>query len=565
MKLSPHRSFTALLTLLLLAAPASAEFGDTLFVAVAEQPQSIFGWMVNSAGDLNGDGYNDIAVGDATSDSGGIEAGRTYVYFTGSTIDEVPDLVITGTADYQWCGFPQRAGDFNGDGWDDLAVGASGYGGERGRALLYWGGPGLVGEFTAADADVKLTGESALNQDWFGEDNEPLGDVNGDGLDDLVIGAPNAGRAYVFFGDSTLSGIVSAVDADIILDISPRYLAKVGSGDLNGDSQPDLVLGSPYGGDGGRAYVFFGDSTRADTVLTAADADVVISGDGLGLVGATLACDGDLDGDGFDDLAVGSPSWSYPEDDGAVLVFYGRTVFPDSMLKTDADWVIEGEGEDFTLGDEYGAPALADQDGDGYDDLVVPAHAWGLAAGYQRGRAYLFVTGPVRRTGLTHTSEAQRTWTCSDPAGFGRDNGWVPNVIPGSTGAFVFGATAHWSSTIPGKVYVIDAGQGWTPVDARIVAPPEVGTRLLPCAPSPFGAATAIRFDLARSSWIDLAVYDVAGRLVRTLQSGPRESGAYSATWDRTDSAGGRVSAGVYFVRLKGEGFRETRKVVALD
>lgn len=553
---------------LLLAAPCAAEFNDTLFVAVAEESVSVFGWFVNSAGDLNDDGYNDIVVGDFTSSAGGLEAGRNYVYFTGSQVDDIPDIVVTGTADGQWCGMPQRAGDMNGDGRDDLAIGAPGYGSERGRVFLFWGGPGFTGDVSSADADVKFTGVDPYAPDWLGFDIEPLGDVNRDGLDDLfVCTGPNASLAYVFFGDSTLSGVVPASNADITFDVSPLLTYKLGAGDLDGDSQADFVLGSfNYGG---AVYVFLGDSTLADTTLTAEDADVTILDVGNTNFGITLACNGDFDGDGLNDLAVGAAWWDYPaDDDGAVLVFYGRSTWPDTMLATDADWIIEGDEGDAGLAQLYTSPVFGDQDGDGCDDLIVLGHAWNDGARAQLGRAYLFVGGSARRSGLNYTWEAEHIWTGPQPAaGFGKGGAWIPDVIPGSTGAFAFGATANWKPDPPGKAYVFDAGQGWAspPGGAKATAPRAAEALLLPCHPNPFDSRTSVRFELPARLGVSLAVYDVAGRLVRELVTDDMPRGRHVVHWDRITNDGARVPSGVYFVRLKTDEGEASRKVVVID
>jgi hypothetical protein len=555
----------------MLASPCAAEFNDTLFVAVAEEDTSCFGWFVNSAGDLDDDGYNDIVVGDFTNAAAGNEAGRSYVYFTGPLLDDIPDIVVTGTADMQWCGMPQRAGDMNGDGRDDLAIGAPGYGSERGRVFLFWGGPTFTGDVSATAADVKITGVDPYAPDWLGFDVEPLGDVNRDGLDDLFIcTGPSASLAYVFFGDSTLSGVIPAVNADIILDVFPLCTYKLGAGDLDGDSQADLVLGSFD--NGGAVYVFLGDSTLADTTLTAQDADVTILDVGNTNFGLSLACDGDFDGDGLNDLAVGAAWWDHPaDDDGAVLVFYGRSTWPDSMLATDADWIIEGDGGDAWLAQLYTSPVFGDQDGDGCDDLIVLGHAWNDGVNGQLGRAYLFVGGSARRSGLNYTWEAEHIWTgpvsAGFGAGFGKGGAWIPDVIPGSTGAFAFGATAHWMPDPPGKVYVFDAGQGWSspPGDAAATAPRAAGTRLLPCRPNPFASTTSIRFELPARLGVSLAVYDVAGRLVRRLLTDEMPSGRHVTYWDRITNDGARVPSGVYFVRLKTDKKEASRKVVVID
>jgi hypothetical protein len=346
-------------------------------------------------------------------------------------------------------------------------------------------------------------------------------------------------------------------------------MAKLGVGDLDGDSQADLLLGTRDSDYKGAVYVFLGDSTRADTVLTAEDADVTILDVGETVLGTTLACDGDFDGDGLDDLAVGAPWWEEPnDDDGAVLVFYGRPTFPDTMLATDADWIIEGDGGDVWLGQLYTSPVFGDQDDDGCDDLIVLGHAWNDGVNGQLGRAYLFVGGSARRSGVTYTWEAEHVWTGPLPsAGLGKGGAWIPDAIPGSTGAFAFGATANWWPDIPGKAYVFDAGQGWTspPGGAEATAPRAAGTLLLPCRPNPFDSRTSVQFELPARLEVSLTVYDVAGRLVRELVTDDMPRGRHVVHWNRITNDGARVPPGVYFVRLETGSAVAAQKVVIVD
>jgi hypothetical protein len=523
---------------------------------------------------MNNDGFNDIIVGNWTSDAGGSDAGRAFVYFTGADMDSAADIVFTGGEADLCLGLDvTTAGDMNGDGRDDLAIGAQGYGSERGRVFIYWGRPDLIGDVSPAEADVKLTGESGINNDWFGDPLELVDDVNRDGLTDLLIGAPNAGRAYLFFGDPTLAGVVPALNADIIFDTG-GYFSSVSSGDFNGDGLPDFALANAFAqGVGGvdyagAVYLFMGDSTFTG-ILGPEDADVVIVGtQEEQYFGIYLCLNGDINGDGYDDL-VSSAFFRDTdfEDAGVVFVYHGRPSPPDSLIDTDADLAIEGESANDRFGHED--PVMGDTNGDGYDDLLVGSLWW---PGYGTpdagiGRVYLFRCGPSL-TGTISASRANVIWEGEHLyQQFGRTRSWVPNVRAGSEGAFVFGAPSY---SIPdsqkidfGKVFVIDAGLPGTGADVAVSGAAQA--RLLPSRPNPFQDATLIRYELPTRQQVSLSIYDVAGRLVRPLQSGQRGPGITSVPWDRANATGHRVQSGIYFVRLKTDSDVAAQKVVIVD
>ena len=143
-----------------------------------------------------------MIVGALGSDAGGADVGAAYIFFGGTAMDSIADVILTGEAADDWFGFSvSSAGDVNGDGFSDVIVGAfqnDAGGTDAGRAYIYFGG-------TAMDsiADVILDGEAA--GDRFGESVSSAGDVNGDGFSDVIVGAPHfvcpdtlvVGRAYI--------------------------------------------------------------------------------------------------------------------------------------------------------------------------------------------------------------------------------------------------------------------------------------------------------------------------------------------------------------------------------
>lgn len=193
---------------------------------------------ISGTGDLNGDGYDDIVFGTGR---------QVLIFFGNSEMDLQPDLILNAETERDGFGYSVAgAGDVNGDGFDDLIVGAYGYdfpGYNAGRAYLYFGG-------TQMDSipDVIFDAENAGDQ--FGKALSPAGDLNRDGYNDIIIGAPfsdalgeETGRAYIYCGADSMDA-----EADAILEHGQSY-NDFGAylhcaGDLNGDGNGDLLIGS---------------------------------------------------------------------------------------------------------------------------------------------------------------------------------------------------------------------------------------------------------------------------------------------------------------------------------
>ncbi|MEE9432442.1 MAG: integrin alpha, partial [Melioribacteraceae bacterium] len=164
-----------------------------------------FGTAVSSAGDVNGDGYGDVIVG---ADGNNGNTGKAYIFFGGNIINNMPDVTLTGEAFGDRFGYSvSTAGDVNGDGYSDVIVGAYVNGSFTGKSYLYFGSYTISGNITASNADVTMTGEATSN--FFGYSVSSAGDVNGDGYSDVIVGAYgntiNTGKSYIYFGGSTMN------------------------------------------------------------------------------------------------------------------------------------------------------------------------------------------------------------------------------------------------------------------------------------------------------------------------------------------------------------------------
>jgi len=344
--------------------------------------------------DFNGDGIADILVGARTDDDGGGGSGVAFIFFgseiLATTIDASnADVKLIGEDAADNFGFSVAgAGDFNDDGIDDVMVGADADddgGGASGVAFIFFGSPTLEGIIDASLADVKLVGESV--NDNFGISVSRVGDVNDDGVGDVIVGARrdddgggNSGVAFIFFGSKEPPHLIDAANADIKLigEAANDYFGRSVSyaGDVNNDGIDDAFVGSLSSSAGGNfsgaAYIFYG-SKALPALIDGSDADVRFIGeDANDYFGRAVSAAGDVNNDGYDDLIVGA----YQEDSGgnlsgAAYIFLGAN---DLAANIDASIAsVKLTGGD--VSDNFGASVsgVGDINNDGFNDLLVGA------------------------------------------------------------------------------------------------------------------------------------------------------------------------------------------------
>lgn len=311
---------------------------------VAAGPASKVGWQLVGAaggdragcavaglGDVTGDGVADWAVGAWSADANGPEAGAVYLYTrpiaSGGSLTAA-DLVLTGATSYQYAGWSvASAGDVDGDGLGELLVGTPKDvvgGADAGAAYLV----GAVGSGSLGALGVAWRGAAG---ELAGSAVAGAGDVDGDGRDDLAVGAPGgaggAGVVYLLAGPAATGGALSAAGTALV-GVSPGDAAGssvAGLGDVDGDDRADLLVGGPgldaaVAGGGGAWLVV---APGAGTVFLSLAAATLAGPTADGLAGSAVSTAGDLDGDGFPDLFVGGPGEAYGDVVGAAWVLAG--------------------------------------------------------------------------------------------------------------------------------------------------------------------------------------------------------------------------------------------------
>jgi len=304
---------------------------------IGETASDYAGSSVKFLGDVNGDGWGDIAVGAYGDDSAFSSAGAVYLLF-GPTSGDVPlsasDAKLTGESASSYAGLSlSNVDDIDGDGMADIAVGAPGFNSNTGA--LYIVSSAVSGALSLGTADITLVGE-AVN-DAAGIAVSAQGDVNDDGYSDVIVGAnaessgaSAAGAAYVLFGPPSVSGNLSIADLKLTGEAASdgAGISVSNQGDFNDDGLDDLLIGAKSAdgevGNEGSAYVVL---SPASGVIDLGSVEYRFVGEGASAqAGYSVAFAGDVNADGFDDVVIGARNESsYAKHGGAVYLIFGSS------------------------------------------------------------------------------------------------------------------------------------------------------------------------------------------------------------------------------------------------
>lgn len=367
----------------------------SVIVYTGDNAGDLAGYGVAGVGDVNGDGFGDLLVGAPFNDIAGANAGAIYVVLGSATLTSTNlgtfPIMIGEVAGDEAGRNVAPAGDVNGDGFQDMLVGVPNQdatGANAGAVYL------VLGSGTISNASlgskIKYTGEAA--GDLAGTSADALGDMNGDGYTDFVVGASSnddgvsqGGAAYVVLGSTTpTSGSLGEqVQYSSAVPFNSAGQEVSGAGDFNGDGYADVMISAPGATPG--VYLVLGSATPVSSSLAGIIFYAGAHGANIVTPLKYMAQAGDINSDGFGDVLIGAPNDSMNgANSGAVYVAYG-TANPVNTTVSSLP-VLGGAAASDSLGSAV--RGNGDANGDGLADMILSTTG-NDEAGSNAGGAYV--------------------------------------------------------------------------------------------------------------------------------------------------------------------------------
>ncbi len=475
----------------------------------------------------------------------------------------------------------KTVGDINGDGFPDFVVIYRRY------AKLYYGS----NSFSLSNYQII---EPIDTFNTFNIDNIRIfgvGDVNKDDYDDFVISAviplgnpPYAkGKVYFYFGGTEISDTPIFQFEDFCL--ADALGASAGGGDINGDGYNDIIIGNPYNWcDGiGRNYFFYGKDTLSNVP------DIILEGGRIGdFFGGNLCMNGDINGDGFDDLIISAPDQNGDPDYNGKIYFY----FGDSTISPYADLVLDmhspstqlktfilpdfnGDGindlfisstsnklyfgsstfdtTNYLIMPEEGSGCIGDINNDSYSDLLLTNPYYQNSAGIMVGDAEIYLGSNNPDTTMDYFLEGETKWS-----GFGIGSTLGDINGDGYDDFFILAVNYPDVDNPLGKIYVYSIKKFLVDVNDENEQYPKK-FYLEQNYPNPFNPTTTISYSIPKRGLVQLKVYDILGKEVATLVNEEKPAGNYSVKFSGSD-----LPSGVYFYTLRVNNFVQSRKMILL-
>ncbi|MBZ0180198.1 MAG: T9SS type A sorting domain-containing protein [Melioribacteraceae bacterium] len=487
-----------------------------------ENDQDQFG-VVENVGDVNGDGFEDLIVGAPAYITGAVSSGYAKLYFGGADFDTLADMTFRDYENKKGFGYTIAGnGDLNGDGYSDFAI-ANPYSGDfrTGKVNVYFGGPQLD---TIPDLTLTLNPNEYFYTQ-FGFSMTMSGDINGDGYCDLVVGAPQDdwdrhGEVFIYFGGENMDTI-----PDVNL-IYPNELERFGYSltyldDANADSINDLLVGALPTESYEQAFIFWG--SKNDNIGFQ-NSFTFQNGTYYPEIGRVVSNIGDINNDGFSDLALASSD--------SVIICLSP--------------LIDGSFEQFyfsrteNLGSFYRLANGNDLNNDGFDEVIISCQNTSTMPGkvvilYGDSEVSLNKIKIIEGDNLN--------------PGFGKRITTLKKLFNENIISMVIGhvETESYDDHGTGKVFVYNND---------LINSIEVGEssgnitdfHISQNYPNPFNPSTTFNYQIPHQSMITIDLFDLLGREITNLYSGNKPSGSYSVKINSKDIS---LTSGVYFVRMR--------------